>query len=84
MLRFAENFEETGTYKGVQLNRARVLTRGKTQARLDEYGVCQTAEEDNTTVAAVLFCSLNFYVDAVTNALNERFSVFKEEPYIFS
>ena len=28
MLRFAEKFEETGTYKGVQLNRARVLTTG--------------------------------------------------------
>ena len=55
MLRFAMEFEEAGNYKGVVLNRARVVTRSKRQARLEEYGVCTEAVESDSTVAAVLF-----------------------------
>ena len=34
MLQFAENFQETGTYKGVEINQTRHETRFKVQARL--------------------------------------------------
>jgi len=40
MLKFSNDFEGTGAYKGVQLNRGRVATRQKRQARLEEFGVC--------------------------------------------
>ena len=83
MLKFSNDFEGTGAYKGVQLNRGRVATRQKRQARLEEFGVCAQAEEEDTTVAAVLFGPFNFYCQSVTNALNERFSIFKEAPLCF-
>ena len=75
-IRFAMNFEETGKFRGVQLNRGRVVTCNKRQARLEEYGIIQPAREDNTTVTKALFGPFNFYCDAVADAFNERFSVF--------
>ena len=81
MLRFASDFEHTAKNRGVQLNRGRVAARTQRQARLHEYGICAQAQDNNTSVAAMLFGPFNFYCQAVTDALNERFSVFKEEPF---
>ena len=61
-LRFASDFEHTAKYRGVELNRGRVATRTKRQARLHEYGICAQAQDNNTSVAAMLFGPFNFIV----------------------
>ena len=81
MLEFSDDFESTGMYKGVKLNRTRHLTRSKTQARMEQFS--NENRTENACITSELFSSYNFYVDYVIQALKERFSVLFEEPFSF-
>ena len=72
MLKFANEFERTGTYRGQAINRARHSTRSKIQARIDEYAHKQEAENEKT-MAESLFRSFDFYITCVKESLETRF-----------
>ena len=57
MLEFSDCFEETGQYKGVELNRARYATRSKTQARLEQFSL---NKQENEEMYQALFSSYDF------------------------
>ena len=48
MFQFSEEFERTGKYKGVELNRARHQTRSQVQARMNQF-VAKNIEENECT-----------------------------------
>ena len=78
MFQFSEEFERTGKYKGVELNRARHQTRSQVQARMDQF-VAKNIEENECT-SSQLFNSFNGYVNFVIAALKERFAPISKEP----
>ena len=78
MLHFADNFQETGTYKGVEINRTRHATRSKLQARLEQFAFQN--RQDNAAANEALFNSYNFYPDFVIASLKERFKAITQGP----
>ena len=81
MLLFTDSYEETGKYKGVELNRVRHETRSKSQACMEQFSLNHHAE--NEALHEVLFKSYDFYVNVLTASLKQRFSPFVEEPLCF-
>ena len=77
MLEFSVSYEETGQYKGVELNRARHATRSKTQARLEQFSL---NKQENEEMHQVLFSSYDFYINFLTHTIKERFSPLTEHP----
>ena len=85
MLKFANEFERTGTYTGQAINRARHSPRSKIQARIDEYAHKQEAEnpENEKTMAESLFRSFDFYITYVKESLETRFGPLSKEPLVW-
>ena len=68
MLEFSVSYEETGQYKGVELNRAKHATRSKTQARLEQFSL---NKQENEEMHQVLFKSYDFYIIFLTNTIKQ-------------
>ena len=77
MLEFSDCYEETGQYKGVELNRARHATRSKTQARLEQFSL---NKQENEEMHQALFSSYDFYITFLTTTIKERFSPLTDHP----
>ena len=75
MLQFADSFEQTGNFKGVELNRARHYTRTKHQSRIEHFVL---SEQESISVS--LFKSFDFYIDFVKKSFKERFKAVFSEP----
>ena len=75
MLQFGQSFQETCSFKGVDLNRARHNTRTKHQSRIEEF---TRSEEQSITTS--LFKSYDFYIDFVKKTFQTRINAVFTEP----
>jgi len=84
-------FQETGRYKGVELNRGRHQTRRLYQARMEEFLLDNMQHEEflldnmqhDEAVNTALFSSYNFYVDFLLDTLKQRFAPITSEALSF-